>query len=325
MTKDHICRKKPGALAVANLSRAATGPYKTAGDAHSDCHTGRIRSPRLVKRCIPELLCFLLVPCLAQPLKADSISTSATATMAIGLPCSSSGAGEAMCIGNDADGGAISSSAFASYSSGTLSFSTDIASGVTSTVIDSGEIDDSSDAQADFAYNFAILNGPASGTLLLFGEVQGSSMLTINGCTSCGPDSYADALIVLLNGTEKFVGPNAGSSDFVAASGIVTDFEVTIPFSNSLASGAGWELAGPSLCYLFPSEGASCSAASSYSSAILGAEVLDSSGNVVSGATVLSDSGFNPNAAPEPGTFGLLGIALISAPLLKRRLRLRQQ
>jgi hypothetical protein len=104
----------------------------------------------------------------------------------------------------------------------------------------------------------------------------------------------------------------------------VTYFEVAIPFSGATVS-AGWELEGHSLCYnANPGPGEGCMAQAAFSADITGAEVLNSSNNVVSGAIVLSESGFNPNASPEPGTFVLFGSALVLAAFLRRSFESRQ-
>jgi hypothetical protein len=58
--------------------------------------------------------------------------------------------------------------------------------------------------------------------------------------------------------------------------------------------------------------------------AITGVQVFNSDGSLVSGATLISESGFNPNAsaavaAPEPGGLMILGLAMLAAGLNRRR------
>jgi hypothetical protein len=69
-----------------------------------------------------------------------------------------------------------------------------------------------------------------------------------------------------------------------------------------------------------------CNATSDYFDTvrITSAQVFDSSGNLVQGATITSDTGFNPNATPsvpEPSSLLLLGSGLLYLIVLRRKQR----
>jgi hypothetical protein len=82
-------------------------------------------------------------------------------------------------------------------------------------------------------------------------------------------------------------------------------------------------LSGGSICDLLDPN-TQCTAGDEFTVYFQRAEVIDSFGNPVPNAIVLSESGFNPNAAPEPSTFALLVSVLIAATVLKHVYQKRQ-
>jgi hypothetical protein len=52
---------------------------------------------------------------------------------------------------------------------------------------------------------------------------------------------------------------------------------------------------------------------------ITGAQLFDANGNLIPDASFISESGFNPNAVPEPSSFLLLGSGLLGIATIYRR------
>lgn len=180
-------------------------------------------------------------------------------------------------------------------------------------------------ATASLSYDFTVLNGPASGNLLISGVVDGNALVD-PACGSfstaagglCSTDAYADLLIT---GGESYIDSPAGLTN--GAIQLIpngsTDFQIEVPYDDAAAS-FFVELQSFASCQAETTMSGTCSAASNYLDTlqITGASVLDSNDAVVPGASISDDSGFNPNAAttPEPSSLLLLSGGLLA--LLRR-------
>lgn len=158
----------------------------------------------------------------------------------------------------------------------------------------------SASASIDYAFSVA---GVSSGTADIDLVAQGSSSCVAVGgspeCTTAGillaTGVQNGANVVLPNGTSYYVAEVPFTS---------SPFEFGIAISAQAACATLYGIT-------------SCGASSNYldTVSITGAQIYDSSGNLVSGASIVSETGFNPNApvaTPEPSCLMLLGAGLIA-------------
>jgi len=121
----------------------------------------------------------------------------------------------------------------------------------------------------------------------------------------------------------------SGNGEALALSSGTTILNVTTPITNGIAT---LELELSSALYCSVAARSVCNASSDFSDplTITGAEIVDSTGNVVQGVPIVSESGFNPNASfvpvntPESSSIsmlamGLLGLAVLAVPSRQRR------
>lgn len=273
---------------------------------------------------ISALALFCLQPTTAS---ADSITLSAQYLGNSVTLCSSS-ANPANCTGAQATG---------SLGNGTIGASAGFPPGDLPLPGFVGQTTDEAIASAALLYNFA--SSVPNGTAVIDLRVTGGSSVSTNGfpnsiCPASTP-CRAAADVGIVSG-ESFVGEAPGTTEDVisnilnsgstgAPSGPI---QIVVPISGGLAN-LSFSLTAlaecPSLTALQRSEGISCTAIADYLDplTITGASIYDSNGNLVSNATLVSQSGFSLTSAttPEPSSIFLLGTGVSLLGLATRRLR----
>ena len=181
-------------------------------------------------------------------------------------------------------------------------------------------------AEGNLIYDFTVLNGPATGSLVISAVVSGGSLQVDPVCNfgyqianTCGSEAIAYVeLDPYISPKESYIGaPSALTSgiDQYVRSG-TTLLQIAVPYGPNAAGAAGAafyvSLESAASCSSYPgwqTPAGTCSAtANNFNLQITGARVLDSTGAVVSGASVTGVSGFSPTGGPWIAPSGVVSL-----------------
>lgn len=216
--------------------------------------------------------------------------------------------------------------ATASLANGTIGASAGFPQGGLPLPSFSGQTTDEAIASAALLYNFT--SSVSSGTAVINLDVSGNSSVSTNAIPNsiCPPSTpcRAAAEIGIVSG-ESFVGAPSGTTEDIlanifnsgSASAPSGPIQIVVPISGGLTN-LSFSLTTlaecPSLTALQMSEGISCSAIADYLDplTITSASIYNTNGNLVYGATLVSQSGFSLTSAatPEPSSIFLFGTGI---------------
>lgn len=256
----------------------------------------------------------------AAPTIADSVSTNVAVNSE--QSCSVSGAfsgnSSAACLASFL-GESGTASAVASQASGTIG----ALAGFSTT---NGHITSTGDtsSEAGMTYDFSVANGPPSGTITLSVTTSGTSQVAYNGCGPSGPQFCSGFAGSVLTSEELLNGSVVSLSNTPLSSGMTT-MQVQIPYSQAMVPSESLFLFLDAGCNEAAQGPGTCNATANFFDTvqITGAQVFDSSGVLVPGAIVISESGFNPNggavSVAEPGALALLVPGMYALGALRRK------
>jgi hypothetical protein len=169
-------------------------------------------------------------------------------------------------------------------------------------------------AQSYGVYDLGVPNGPSTGTVVLQLTATGTTQSTLTGCVGCIPDEEVEFQYTTDPQSDDPAFYTSGEIDLSSGA---TVLDVSIPYDPSNAPDVSLSIFVNVSC-VQRGEAGTCSAEANFLDPlqITGAQVYDSSGNLVPGAEVISESGFNPNnfpvmSTPEPSSLLLMTVGLL--------------
>jgi len=248
---------------------------------------------------------------------ADSLTTAGNAfgqctNITNGTSCYATGSGYFS--------GTFTATAVGSLATGTMGTSASIQNFQLQNLSVSNGDEVSTDAVVSMSYEFDEPTSLDGGTVVFSIDLSGETSATCPS-PSCNNLTAQTELLLLSPSEEAFLGLGSGSGTVVLPNG-ETDLEVSSTIDDGVAN-LNLFLESLVICNV-QGLGTVCTASSDFLDplSITGASVYDANGNLVSGASVVSESGFNPNGAitaPEPPGLLLLGIGLLGIGVLSSR------